>query len=137
MTRYDCPQCGNGKLKFIRAHGRWECNGLMDPPSTIQPLQACDFSCEKLPSVIQTPKDMSKKKPKERYDQVYTPRRQLTDAVALLAQVDPDSLTLTARQRVKWRRDRDALLAEVPGLVRPLSKQTRRAAQPASKPFAW
>jgi hypothetical protein len=53
MTRYDCPQCGNGKLK--REAGMWRCNGLMDPDNNALPLQACDFSCETLPKAP-TPK---------------------------------------------------------------------------------
>lgn len=48
MTRYDCPKCGNGKLKH--EDGIWQCNGLMDPPRDDMPLQACDFSSETLPA---------------------------------------------------------------------------------------
>lgn len=48
MTIYDCPECGNGKLKK-EAFG-WQCNGLAAPESNSQPLFACGYWIEKLPT---------------------------------------------------------------------------------------
>lgn len=47
MTRFDCPVCGNGKLK--PEEGGWRCNGLADPGHADLPLEACEYWVEKLP----------------------------------------------------------------------------------------
>lgn len=46
-TIYDCPVCGNGKLK--REEYGWRCNGLADPDNNSLPLVACEYWVERLP----------------------------------------------------------------------------------------
>lgn len=48
MTIYDCPECGNGKLK--REAIGWRCNGLADPGHPNLPLEACEYWAERLPT---------------------------------------------------------------------------------------
>jgi hypothetical protein len=48
MTIYDCPECGDGKLK--KESSLWRCNGLADPGHNAQPLIACEYWTER-PSV--------------------------------------------------------------------------------------
>lgn len=53
MTRFDCPECGNGKLKPEQGGG-WRCDGLADPGHADLPLEACEYWTEKLPPVPKT-----------------------------------------------------------------------------------
>ena len=52
MTKYDCPKCGNGKLKAEFYKGKifgYRCDGLMDPDHDDLELLACDCWVERLP----------------------------------------------------------------------------------------
>jgi len=67
------------------------------------------------------------RKKQELYDQVYTPRVQLKEAIRLLQLADPDD-ALDYDEKIKWRSDRDAIVKDVVyGRNAPKKKPTPQA----------